>query len=227
MEATIKETVKNIFKTHTFEEAVALTESCRGEYIHEFGVKSWNALVTYYKNANITPEPNAIAEPEAEYPVSEVETSNADATDTAETDIAEEVETDSNKEDDETSEKSLADVETVKYMLYRNTGDKVEWFGHRENFNGLQVGDTARMIRMNNKGVSEGMVVASNELTLDDVALFHRCYGVIIKMKRSYNEQLDLAAKCLMNIPAAINREYSRVPNSDYKLTDYVLNFNK
>ena len=83
------------------------------------------------------------------------------------------------------------------------------------------------MIRMNNNGVSEGMVVASNILTLDDVAIFHRCYAVIIRMKRSYKEQLELAAKCLMNLPEAIARQYHRVPTSDTKLTDYVLNFKK
>lgn len=226
MEATIKETVKNIFKTHTFEEAVALTEGCRGEYIHEFGVKSWNALVTYYKHANVSPEPMTVAEPEAEYPVTEDEATNAEATDTAETDIAEEVETDNEMTADETSDDSESEVETVEYMLYRNTGANVEWFGHRENFKGLQVGETARMIRMNNNGVSEGIVVASNKLTLDDVALFHRCYGVIIRMKRTtYKEQLGLAARCLMNLPEAIGRQYHRVPANDVKLTEYILNY--
>lgn len=206
MEAAIKETVKNIFKGNKFEDALELTSELRGEYIRECGVKSWNALVTYYKSVNIIPEP-AVAEPEADDPDDGAEIPDADEIEADDTDVE--------------------SVETVEYMLYRNTGDKVEWFGHRENFNGLQVGDTARMIRMNNKGVSEGQVIASNKLTLDDVALFHRCYGVIIKMKRSNKEQLDLAAKCLMNIPAAINRQYYRVSANDHKLTDYVLNFNK
>lgn len=118
------------------------------------------------------------------------------------------------------------DEERVEYMLYRNTGDKVEWFGHRENFYGLKVGDTARMIRMNNKGVSEGLVVASNALTLDQVALFHRCYGVIIRMKRSYKEQLELASECLNKLPDATANGKS-LPSNDIKLTDYVLNFGK
>lgn len=226
MEATIKDTVKNIFKTNKFEDALDLTRNLRREYIHEYGVKSWNGLVTYYKNANIAPE-EVVAEQEAEYPTNDTDVSNTDSTDpvpdyNCNVDDADHADADIADESDPDN-----DVETIEYMLYRNTGDKVEWFGHRENFNGLKIGDTARMIRMNNKGVREGMVVATNSLTLDDVALFHRCYGSIIKMKRSNKEQLELAAKCLMNLPDAINREYDRVPTSDSKLADYILNFKK
>lgn len=243
METTIKDQVKNIFKTNAFETALDLTRNLRGEYIHEYGVKSWNALVTYYKNANIQPVAE-VAEQEAEYnaesestnetdEVAEIESEEAPATteeateETSSTDkeVGEEKPQESSEvsesEDEETQE-----VDTFEYMLYRNTGDKVEWFGHRENFYGLKVGDTARMIRMNNMGVSEGMVVATAALTLDHINLFHRCYGVIIKTKYSYKEQLNMAATCLNNMMAAV-KDFSSLPKSDIKLTDYVINFEK
>ena len=229
MEATIKETVKNIFKSNTFEAALDLTRDLRGEYIKEFGAKSWNGLVTYYKNANIVPE-SIVAEEEAEYSsIAEESEEESEAVNEAATEdeldaIADEVAEIKSKEDDA---ESLPEEERIEYMLYRNTGEKVEWFGHRENFYNLEVGATARMIRMNNKGVSEGFVVASNALTLDEVALFHRCYAVIIRMKRSYKEQLELAAKCLMKLPNSIAGKYHMVPASDTKLTDYVLNYSK
>lgn len=229
MEAAIKETVKNIFKTNKYEDAINITRNLRGEYIHEFGVKSWNGLVTYYRNANIQPA-EIVAEEGAAYPETECEASEENClNEISDNDVAE-VESESENEVEETAEENEEpepEAERIEYMLYRNTGAKVEWFGHRENFYGLEVGETARMIRMNNKGVSEGTVVASNPLTLDEIALFHKCYAVIIRMKRSYKEQLELAAKCLMNLPEAINGEYDRVPASDVKLADYVLNFKK
>ncbi len=233
MKSEIKNAVKAIFASNTFEVALEKTRELRSEYIKELGAKSWNGLVTYYKNANIIPV-DEVAETEAEYlPAIENETEEEGITPEEMANIEEMdaiADTIAAEEQDESNEEKPADdsqMEEVEYMLYRNTGDSVEWFGHRENFYGLSVGDTARMIRMNNKGVSEGLVVASNALTLDDVALFHRCYAVIIRMKRSYKEQLELAAKCLMNLPEAIARQYHRVPASDTKLTDYVLNFKK
>lgn len=217
METTIKATVKNIFKTNNFETALELTREYRAEYISEFGQKSWNGLMSYYKNANIEVPATVVAEPETEEP--EVE---APAT-PSEPDTLEEMISDEESSIDHSPEIP----EAIEYMLYHNAGDEIEWFGHRENFYGLQPGDTARMIRMNNRGVGEATVVASNALTLDEIALFHRCYAVIIRMKRSYKEQLELASKCLMNLPEAIGGEFERVPSSDIKLTDYVLNFNK
>ena len=67
METTIKDQVKNIFKTNAFETALELTRDLRGEYINENGVKSWNALVAYYKKANIQVEITHVAEPGATY----------------------------------------------------------------------------------------------------------------------------------------------------------------
>ncbi len=229
MEATIKETVKNIFKSNTFEAALDLTRDLRGEYIKEFGAKSWNGLVTYYMKANIIPEVK-VAEEEAEY--SSVSEDGEDVADTdiesiTEEELGEIADAVAEIESNEVDTESLPEKERIEYMLYRNTGAKVEWFGHRENFYMLVVGDIRRMVRMNNRGVSEGVVVATNALTLDEIALFHRCYGVIIRMKRSYNEQLDLASKCLMNLPDAIAGQFDRVHESDIKLTDYVLNFKK
>lgn len=229
MEATIKETVKNIFKSNTFEAALDLTRDLRGEYIKEFGAKSWNGLVTYYMKANIIPKVK-VAEEEAEY--SSVSEDGEDVADTdiesiTEEELGEIADAVAEIELNEVDTESLPEKERIEYMLYRNTGAKVEWFGHRENFYMLVVGDIRRMVRMNNRGVSEGVVVATNALTLDEIALFHRCYGVIIRMKRSYNEQLDLASKCLMNLPDAIAGQFDRVHESDIKLTDYVLNFKK
>lgn len=229
MEATIKETVKNIFKSNTFEAALDLTRDLRGEYIKEFGAKSWNGLVTYYMKANIIPKVK-VAEEEAEY--SSVSEDGEDVADTdiesiTEEELGEIADAVAEIESNEVDTESLPEKERIEYMLYRNTGAKVEWFGHRENFYMLVVGDIRRMVRMNNRGVSEGVVVATNALTLDEIALFHRCYGVIIRMKRSYNEQLDLASKCLMNLPDAIAGQFDRVHESDIKLTDYVLNFKK
>lgn len=67
METTIKDQVKNIFKTNAFETALELTRDLSGEYIAENGVKSWNALVSYYKKANIQPETTQVTEPESGY----------------------------------------------------------------------------------------------------------------------------------------------------------------
>lgn len=243
METTIKDQVKNIFKTNAFETALDLTRNLRGEYIKEYGVKSWNALVTYYKKANIQPVAE-VAEQEAEYKaesdssqeteeVSEIKSEETPATteEVAEEASASEDGVGDENASEQTSEESTEEdgaheEETFEYMLYRNTGDKVEWFGHRENFYGLNVGDTARMIRMNNRGVSEGMVVATASLTLDHINLFHRCYGVIIKTKYSYKEQLTMAATCLNNMMEAV-KDFSSLPKSDIKVTDYIINFGK
>lgn len=209
MEATIKETVKNIFKTNKFEEALYLTRNLRGEYIKEFGVKSWNALVVYYRKLNIIPDVSVVAEPEK----------------------ADDVKDDSNtteKLEQENQEEPQENVDdTIEYMLYSNPGKEIEWFGHSENFRHYPIGHKAKMIRMNNRGVNEGVVVASAKMALDHVALFHRCYAVIIRMKRTNREQLELASRCLTNLYDAIGNEFHRVPNSDTKLTDYVLNFKK
>ena len=381
MEANIKDTVKNIFKANAFEAALELTENLRSEYIAEYGVKSWNALVAYYRKASLKHEVAQAAEPDPAYsastkdepsktdntksreksadvtmmnitpenvgelhntlagffgeepaptskesvltahktvkPVSKTtlmqqydeikkkhpdaillfrvgdfyETFSDDAIEASSIlgitltrrangsaqsvelagfphhaldtylpklvragkrvciceqledpkkykvkEVSETVKPENPINDkqknvtktatDKVEDHEEKDEERVEYMLYRNTGDNVEWFGHRENFYGLKVGDTARMIRMNNKGVSQGMVVASNALTLDQVDLFHKCYGVIIRMKRSYKEQLELASKCLNKLPDATVSGKS-LPSNDIKLTDYVLNFGK
>ena len=70
MEAKIKDTVKNIFKANAFEAALELTENLRGEYIAEYGVKSWNALVAYYRKASLKQEAVMVAEPEPAYATS-------------------------------------------------------------------------------------------------------------------------------------------------------------
>lgn len=67
MNTEIKNTVKNLFSTLKFEDALEATRNLRGEYIAEYGVKSWNGLVSYYKKANIQPEAVKVAEPEPTY----------------------------------------------------------------------------------------------------------------------------------------------------------------
>lgn len=67
METTIKDQVKNIFKTNAFETALELTRNLRGEYINEYGVKSWNAMASYYRKANIQPETKQVSEPDPKY----------------------------------------------------------------------------------------------------------------------------------------------------------------
>lgn len=88
MEATIKETVKNIFKANAFEAALELTRNLRGEYIREYGVKSWNALVSYYRKANIQPEVAVVAEPDTIFPEANMnEPCNEDKENDCESDI--------------------------------------------------------------------------------------------------------------------------------------------
>ena len=64
---TIKEQVKHIFQANTFETALELTRDLRGEYIREYGVKSWNALVSYYRKAILKQKVTQVAEPECNY----------------------------------------------------------------------------------------------------------------------------------------------------------------
>lgn len=248
MEATIKETVKNIFKTNKFEDALDLTRNLRGEYIREFGVKSWNGLATYYKSANIIPELPVAAEPEEGYSdfvsdMPDIGKTKADAKSQASALSKKDIEK-LFKQKIEEAEESLKDKETggvpyeemleawikiqeefystygvkpgddykkaldiyrnfdpnedqekflkqfresestdanvhevsddandckqeenetedesVDYMLYRNVGDKVEWYGHYVNYAGLKVGDIGMMVRMNNLGVGRGKVL--------------------------------------------------------------------
>lgn len=67
MEATIKDYVKNIFKSNTYEVAMELAKDLYLDYIREYGLKSWNSLAAYYKKANIQPEVTQVAEPETTY----------------------------------------------------------------------------------------------------------------------------------------------------------------
>ena len=69
---TIKDRVKEIFQTRSFEEALETTRDIRKYYIEEYGVKSWNALVAYYKKANIQPEPMVAEHVEEIYDTEEV-----------------------------------------------------------------------------------------------------------------------------------------------------------
>ncbi len=312
MEATIKETVKNIFKTHAFEEAVALTESCRGEYIREFGVKSWNALVTYYKHANIIPEPSVVAEPEAWYPAVDAEVPDTNATDVEDKasspalskkeikkffhqkadevyaslkdetggvpfeelmealiklqdefyvtygvklgdyykksleyyrgfdpskdeekfleQFRESESTDSNalvvSDDANDNKKSENEVvETVEYMLYQNAGDKIDWYGHFVNYKGLKVGDEGMMIRMNNLGVGMGRVIATAQMTMEEIGMFHKCYAVIRANTASDNRRVMLFKRAFNNLKGSMKDPAFATKTKSKDICDFVLNY--
>lgn len=220
MEATIKETVKNIFKSHTFEDAVELTKQYCGEYIREFGVKSWNGMMTYYKNASITPEPVVVAEPEAEYPADDAETPETDATEAD--DNALEVSDDAN---DCKQEENETEVETVEYMLYQNAGDKIDWYGHFVNYKGLKVGDEDWMIRMNNLGVGMGRVIAAAQMTLPEINIFHKCYAVIRANTQSDNRRVMLFKRAFNNLKDAMNDPAFTTKTKSKDICDFVLNY--
>lgn len=229
MESTIKETVKNIFKTHAFDEAVALTENCRGEYIHEFGVKSWNGMMTYYKNANITPEPSVVAEPEAEYSTTEPDTdaSETEVFEVAEADVEYCAESNITEDDSEAGDSDACetDVETVEYMLYQNAGDKVEWYGHYVNYKGLKVGDEDWMIRMNNLGVGIGRVIAAAQMTLQEINIFHKCYAVIRANTQSDNSRVMLFKRAFNNLQEAVKDPAFVTKTKSKDICDFVLNY--
>lgn len=220
MEATIKETVKNIFKTHTFEEAVELTKQYCGEYIREFGVKSWNGLMTYYKNANISPEQSVVAEPEAEYPADDVETPGTDATEFDANTL--EVVDDAN---DCKQEENETEVETVEYMLYQNAGDKIDWYGHFVNYKGLKVGEEDMMVRMNNLGVGMGRVIATAQMTMDEIAMFHKCYAMIRSNTSSDNRRVMMFKRAFNNLKDAMNDPAFATKTKSKDICDFVLNY--
>lgn len=232
MEATIKETVKNIFKTHAFEEAVALTENCRGEYIHEFGVKSWNSLVTYYKHANITPEPVMVAEPLAEYPVREVELTDTESVaiesenvDSSEINNSVDGEITDKTKINEDKQQDSQELDIVPYMLYQNAGDKVNWYGHFVNYKGLKVGDEDWMIRMNNLGVGMGRVIAAAQMTLPEINIFHKCYAVIRANTQSDNSRVMLFKRAFNNLQEAMKDPAFVTKTKSKDICDFVLNY--
>ena len=228
MEATIKETVKNIFKFNTFESALDLTRDLRGEYIREFGVKSWNGLVTYYKKLNIIPEGKA-AEPENEYAPTIVEPEEEEST----TDMTEE-EMDAMADaiaEEEAAEETAkegdaSEVEKVEYMLYQNAGDKIDWYGHFVNYKGLKVGDEDWMIRMNNLGVGMGRVIATAQMTLPEINVFHKCYAAIRALSASDNRRVTLFKRAFNNLQEAMKDPAFATTTTNKSICDFVLNYN-
>lgn len=227
-ETGIKNEVKNIFATNVFEVALELTRTLRKEYIDEYGIKSWNGLVTYWRGQNVQPEEAAAHEVEYLLESDVDEVASEDSIEESQNGASETP--DESSADDEaeitSSENPLQEDEMVEYMLYRNSEGEVQWFGHSENFRLYPVGHNGRFIRMNNRGVGEGFVVATASLSLDQVAIFHRCYAVIIKTKYSWKEQLEMASKVLVNLNEALSAG-TNIPNSDIKLVDYILNYGK
>lgn len=223
MESTIKETVKNIFKSNTFENALDLTRDFRGEYIREFGVKSWNGLVTYYKKLNIIPEEKA-AEPESEYAPTMVESD------------VEELPAISEEENEDTAVAIIKEVseksdktekpEVVEYMLYQNAGDKLDWYGHFVNYKGLKVGEEDWMIRMNNLGVGMGRVIATAQMTLPEINVFHKCYAAIRALSASDNRRVTLFKRAFNNLQEAMKDPAFATTTTNKSICDFVLNYN-
>lgn len=223
MEATIKETVKNIFKSNTFKNALDLTRDFRGEYIREFGVKSWNGLVTYYKKLNIIPEEKA-AEPESEYAPTMVES------DVEKLPAVSEEENEATtvaiiKEVSEKSDKTEK-PEVVEYMLYQNVGDKLDWYGHFVNYKGLKVGEEDWMIRMNNLGVGMGRVIATAQMTLPEINVFHKCYAAIRALSASDNRRVTLFKRAFNNLQEAMKDPAFATTTTNKSICDFVLNYN-
>lgn len=123
------------------------------------------------------------------------------------------------------------DVKTIPYMIYRNCGGNVRWFGHSINYFMEKNGDETQVVRMNNKGVSKGQIVCERFLTYAQIHLFHICYGIVVNMKESYEKQLDRSVSCLVNIYKFVpdDKAEELLENVDtkmkqIKITDYVLN---
>lgn len=227
---TIKETVKNIFKSNTFEDALELTRTLRGEYIREFGVKSWNGLVTYYKKANIIPEVSIASEPESDA-ISE-EVSEAEIGSLAEVlplvndnDVSDTDASENDSAEPESEIKHQVEEERVEYMLYQNDGDKVDWYGHFVNYKGLKVGDCDMMIRMNNLGIGMGKVLATASMTMDEIAMFHRCYAAIRTSTSSDSKRVILFKRAFNNLQDAMKDPAFATKSTKKAIVDFVLNF--
>lgn len=280
MNTTIKNEVKDLFSSLPFEAALEATKGLRGEYIKEFGVKSWNGLVSYYKKANIQPKETMVAEPEPKYdaqvnndsvidnedgtnedevidgvemmvlhpenvedlhslleealgeaPASSTGGDAATTDDSTETPECLTSNTDVNGDEpsktEENSDVEPENVELIDYMIYRNTGDGLEWFGHKENYTHLEEGSVALLIRNHSCGVGMGQVLATANLTYGHISIFHRCYKAISNKRCSYKEQLDMTVKCFRNISSMSTKDLANLPKVDTKLTDQILNFKK
>lgn len=198
---TIKDRVKEIFQTRSFEEALETTRDIRKYYIEEYGVKSWNALVAYYKKANIQPEPMVAEHVEEIYDTEEVAQMDENDDDLLPFDEAREIETEEVEEEIEVPE-TLAeeDEEKVEYMVYRNSGKNLVFYGHQVNYKHLPVDAEDMMIRMFNLGIGKGKVVATASLTIDEVGVFHTCYAIIRKRKISEEKMVEQFAFCLNHL---------------------------
>lgn len=200
---TIKDRVKEIFQTRTFDEALETTRDIRKYYIEEYGVKSWNAMVAYYKKANIQPEP-IVAEPIEEVYDTEVEEEaiEENVDDLLPFDEAREIEPEPETEvvehEVETCEEEPQ--EKVEYMVYRNSGKNLEFYGHQVNYKNLSIGEEDMMIRMFNLGIGKGKVIATASLTIEEVGLFHSIYANIRKRKISEEKMVEQFAFCLNHL---------------------------
>ena len=117
-------------------------------------------------------------------------------------------------------EEEMPEEETVEYMLYQNAGDKVDWYGHYVNHKGLKVGDEAMMVRMNNLGVGMGKVIATAQLTMEEIGVFHKCYASTRSAKVSDNIKVKLFVTAFNNLKAAVKDPAfpSKSSNKDIEL---------
>lgn len=215
METTLKDQVKNIFKSNTFEVAMELTKDLYGEYLRVYGIKSWNSLAAYYKKANIQSGVYEVAEPEPEYHHDEEGQKHEDPG------IIEGYhENISSKVD----EKETSPV-TFSYMVYKNVGDDLVWFGHKENFYNHGEGSIETIIRNHSCGVSEALIVAVADMTYYQIALFHKCYKAISKRRCGYDEQYKMVLTCFRHLSEMANEDLVSLPKGDQKSTDAILNF--
>lgn len=204
---TVKEQVKNIFQTNTFENALEATRELRNAYLEEHGVKSWNAMVAYYKKANIQPAPMMVAEPTEEDYQEALEEMFKGAEQEIEEEVlpfdeARELESESEIEEEVHEEEPIEEEpkEKVEYMVYRNSGNKLDFYGHQVNYKSLPVGSEDMMIRMFNLGIGKGKVVATASLTIDEVGVFHSIYANIRKRKISEEKMVEQFAFCLNHL---------------------------
>lgn len=199
-EKTMKDQVKEIFQTKGFDEAIKEVEmNFKQPYVEEYGEKSWKALMSYYKKANIQQD---------------------EMKEASETEVEEVV-------PQETAECIKDETGFVDYMLYANHEGPIKWFGHMVNYKKLERGEVDMMIRMNNHGVSKGICVNTVPLSLEEIGVYHTCYGVIINMKEEYSKQLELCSTLMNNLPKFMERWRNgaiEFPENVYKLTDAILN---
>lgn len=215
---TLKDQVKNIFKTNSYETAMELTKGMYLDYLREYGLKSWNALASYYSKANIQPEEIQVAESETEYSETK-EHDSQESMDSVEAQV-EEIASESTDEVEVSEEE-----ERVEYMLYQNDGENVSWYSHFVNYKGLKVGESGMMVRMDNLRVGRGKVLATASMTMEEIEMFHKCYAAIRQSTLSDNKRVELFTKAFNNLQSAMRDPKFATLSKGKEIADFVLNY--